>query len=170
MSDFGPHSPARAQLGAENQAMVYSDRMFSSCLAKQEALVERFAECKTPEQRYQKIIELGREQGDFPDEDRSEANRVRGCQSRMYLSTRVDDGKMYFQTESDALISAGLGQLLVAVYSGEPAEAVLKCPPNFLEELGVVASLTPGRANGLASLHLRMRQEALASLSGQAPS
>ena len=77
----------------------------------------------------------------------------------MYLYTNSSEGKIVFQGSSDALISQGLAALLIRIYSGESPETILKCPPNFLEELGIPASLSPNRANGLYSLHLRMKQK-----------
>ena len=88
-------------------------------------------------------------------------NLVKGCQSIMYLHSRMEGDVVMFEAESDALISAGLAMLLLKVYNGEPPEVILKCPPNYLEELGISASLTPNRANGLYSIHLRMKQDAL---------
>lgn len=88
-------------------------------------------------------------------------NIVKGCQSTVYLHSYREGDKIFFETEADALISAGLAALLVMVYSGETAETILKCPPTFLDELGITASLTPSRANGLHSMHLRMKQDAL---------
>ena len=88
-------------------------------------------------------------------------NLVPGCQSRFYLRSWLDNGCVFFESEADALISAGLGILLIAVYNGEPPETILKCPPTYLEELGIRQTLTPGRANGLASVYLRIKQDAL---------
>ena len=84
-----------------------------------------------------------------------------GCQSTTYLVSHLNDDKMSFYVWSEALISAGLAALLASVYNGESPEAVLKCPPDFLTDLGISASLTPNRANGLYNLHLRMKQDAL---------
>ena len=77
---------------------------------------------------------------------------------------------MRFRAESDALISAGLAVLLVRVYDGETPETMLKCPPTYLEELGIPGSLSPGRAVGLVSLHRRMQQEAVRLLTLPTPS
>ena len=88
-------------------------------------------------------------------------NIVQGCQSVMYLRSHMKDGKVFFEVSSEALISAGLAALLVFVYSGEPPEAILKIPATYLQDLGIYASLTPGRSNGLSSLYLRMKQDAL---------
>ncbi len=88
-------------------------------------------------------------------------NIVPGCQSVMYLHSRLEEGRVYFTVGSDALISAGLAALLVNVYNGESPETILKCPPDYIKELNIGASLTPGRANGLHNIHLRMKQDAL---------
>ncbi|MBA2368000.1 MAG: SufE family protein [Candidatus Protochlamydia sp.] len=135
--------------------------MYETCLNKQNMIREKFAACSNEEERYQKIIELGREQPSLSENEKIEANLVKGCQSQMYLVSHLEENQVIFQAESDALISAGLAALLVKVYSGEAPETVLKCPPTYLEELGISASLSPSRANGLYSLHLRMKQDAL---------
>lgn len=135
--------------------------MFKSCLKKQEALLKLFADLPSEEMKYQKIIELGRSQLPLPEEHKISENVVLGCQSTMYLYAFLKEGKVFFQTSSDALISAGLAAILIAVYSGETPETILKCPPDYLEKLGIHASLTPSRSNGLYSIHLRMKQDAL---------
>ena len=135
--------------------------MLESCLRKQEEMIQLFSKCASQEEKYEVIIGLGRKAKGLAPEYKTSENLVKGCQSTMYLRSWSDDGKVYFQGESDALISAGLAELLLAVYSGETAEAILKCPPDYLETIGISASLTPNRANGLYSIHLRMKQEAL---------
>lgn len=135
--------------------------MSQSCLDKQASIKELFKDCKTPEAKYQKIIELGRKQPRLNSKDKVESNLVKGCQSQMYLCTTLCGDKVIFNTESDALISSGLATLLCKVYSDETPETILKCPPTYLEELGISESLSPNRANGLYSLHLRMKQDAL---------
>ncbi|MEI8366707.1 MAG: SufE family protein [Parachlamydiaceae bacterium] len=135
--------------------------MFDTCLKKQQQIKKLFNACASEELKYEKIIELGRQQIPFPPTEKTPENLVRGCQSTMYLRSYMDNGHVIFQAESDALISAGLAVILVTVYSGESPETILKCPPDYLEELGISASLTPNRANGLYSIHLRMKQDAL---------
>jgi cysteine desulfuration protein SufE len=135
--------------------------MYESCLSKQEEVKKLFDRCTSEDLKYQKIIELGKALPPFPESEKIEANFVNGCQSIMYLHTKMDKGLLYFSANSDALISAGLAAILVRVYSGEMPEVILKCPPDYLESLGIGASLTPNRANGLYSIHLKMKQEAL---------
>jgi cysteine desulfuration protein SufE len=138
--------------------------MFESCLAKQNQIKELFQSCTTIEDKYQKIIRLGREQPPLKDCYKIPANIVKGCQSTMYLHAYQSGNQVIFEGESDALISSGLAAILFKVYSGESPEVILKCPPTYLDELGISASLTPNRANGLYSIHLRMKQEALKML------
>jgi cysteine desulfuration protein SufE len=135
--------------------------MFESCRVKQEEVKKLFASAASPEEKYQVLMDLGKRQVHLAPEDKTEENRVHGCQSITYLKATFENGKSYFHTESDALISAGLGQILTMVYSGESPEVILTCPPTYLEELGIHTSLSPGRANGLASIFTKMKQEAL---------
>ena len=135
--------------------------MFKSCVNKQEEVKSWFKVFLNEEEKYQKIIELGRQLPGLTEQDKIPAHLVKGCQSTMYLVSQLKGDKVEFAAESDALISAGLAALLMHVYSGESPEAILTCPPTYLEELGISASLTPNRANGLYSIHLRMKQDAL---------
>ena len=135
--------------------------MFESCLEKQERIKKLFTSCSSEEKKYEKIIELGRNLPHMPAEDKTPENFVKGCQSTMYLTSRLENGHVYFTADSDALISAGLAAILLQAYNGETPETILKCSPAYLEDLGISASLTPNRANGLYSIHLRMKQDAL---------
>lgn len=135
--------------------------MYSSCIAKQEKLKKLFADCQTLDDRYQMIIDLGKAMPPLAPIYKVAENLVKGCQSQMYLRSYISDDGIIFEGQSDALISQGLGALLIQVYSGESPETILKCPPTYIEELQIAASLSPSRSNGLYSIHLRMKQEAL---------
>lgn len=135
--------------------------MFESCLEKQQQMKQLLTICPSEEKKYEKIIEMGKNLPPLAIQDKIPENFVKGCQSTMYLKSRLEDGKVYFTADSDALISAGLAAILLQVYNGETPETILKCPPTYLEELGINASLSPSRANGLYSIHLRMKQDAL---------
>ncbi len=138
---------------------------YYSCLQKQTRIKESFIISGSSEDKYKKIIELGKLLPAMDDIHKTETNIVQGCQSTLYLHTWQENGIVYFNAHSEALISAGLAALLVSTYNGEPPEVVLKCPPSFIKELGIDIALTPGRSNGLASMYLRMQQEALKILS-----
>ncbi|MGB7128655.1 MAG: SufE family protein [Candidatus Rhabdochlamydia sp.] len=137
---------------------------FESCLRKQILTKKIFEACITPEEKYQKIIELGKNLPPYPSMNKTPEYLVKGCQSTMYLLSYFQETKMYFEVYSEALISAGLAALLLLVYQEESPEVILKCPPLFLEEIGLYTALSPSRSNGLSSLFLRMKQEALKSL------
>lgn len=140
---------------------MFKEPMFESCLKKQNEIKNLFSNCITEEDRYKKIIELGRGLPKLPQKFKVPENIVQGCQSTVYLNSTLKEGLIFFDAEADALISAGLAALLIRAYSGEIPEVMLKCPPTYLEELGISASLTPSRSNGLYSMHLRMKQDAL---------
>lgn len=135
--------------------------MFESCMAKQADIKSIFEKLPSQEERYERIIQFGKELPRLDPSYKTKERLVSGCQSETYLMAQLKDNQVHFEIASDALISAGLAALLVYVYNGESPETVLKCPPKFLEELGLSANLTPSRANGLYSIHLRMKQEAL---------
>lgn len=120
-----------------------------------------FEGCPTAETKYIKIIELGRTLPPFDPQFKTPENLVQGCQSLMYLRSYIKDNRIYFEVDSDALISKGLAALLIYAYSGQPADTILKCPPDFLQELGIPTILSPGRSNGLFSLYLHMKQESV---------
>lgn len=136
------------------------------CLQKQALVKAEFQKLPSEEAKYEKIIELGRKNPRLDNRYKTPDNLVTGCQSQMYLHSHMSEGKIYFEADSDALISAGLAALLILVYSGQTPETVLKCPPHYLEDLGISTSLTPSRANGLYSVHLKMKQRALKHLMG----
>lgn len=138
--------------------------MFDSCLEKQQKIKDVFLACPSEEAKYEKIIEMGRRQSPLAPTYKVPENLVKGCQSQMYLYSYWSGNTIMFEAESDALVSAGLAALLVQVYTGETPEAILKCPPTYLDEIGISSSLTPNRASGLYSMHLRMKQDALKML------
>lgn len=135
--------------------------MFSSCIERQRRILSLFVECVSPESKYQKIIEFGRKLPRLNPEQKIPQNIVSGCQSMMYMHSYMEGEKLYFSIDSEALISAGLAALLIEVYNGESFETIIKCPPDYLKELGITSSLTPSRVNGLYSVYLRMKQDGL---------
>lgn len=122
------------------------------------------------EDRYRYLIELGRTLEPLSPEGRTEANKVRGCASQVWLETRRGrdaDGApaLTFRGDSDAHIVRGLVALVLALYSGRPAReiAVTDAAPLF-QKIGLAQHLTPQRANGLRAMVERIRAEARAAL------
>ena len=135
--------------------------MFESCLEKQRLIVQQFQSCATADARYEKLITLGQSLPKLSAASKASSKLVNGCQSQMFLNSYLDHNKLVFETESDALISAGLAYLLVSVYSHERADAILKCPPDHLKQLQIDASLSASRSNGLYSLLAQMKKDAI---------
>jgi cysteine desulfuration protein SufE len=137
---------------------------FDSCLKKQEDLQTLLSSCPNRDLLYQRLMELGKSLPPYPELNKTSSFLVAGCQSQMYLCHQIVDNNFFFYASSDALISSGLAALLLSIYNGEPAEVILKCPPTILQKLNIASLLTPSRASGLASIHLRIKQEALRSI------
>jgi cysteine desulfuration protein SufE len=133
-------------------------------------IIENFSLLDDWDDRYRYVIELGRSLPPFPEEARIEANKVQGCASQVWLTTRTrPDGAqgpvMTFVADSDAHIVRGLIAILLAVYSGKPARDILATDAlAIFDDLGLRENLTPQRSNGLRSMVERIRAEANASL------
>lgn len=132
-------------------------------------IVENFALLDEWDDRYRYLIELGRTLPPLPEEDHTEANKVRGCASQVWLVTDVKGGAdgplLFFQGDSDAHIVRGLVAVLLALYSGTSARHILDTDALALfEKLGLRENLTPQRSNGLRSMVERIRAEAGAAL------
>ena len=127
------------------------------------ALGEDFELLGDWEERIAYLIELGRGLEPLPDEERTDANKVRGCASQVWLVSRFEDGKLHFRGESDALIPKGLIAVALRLYDGRtPADILAFDAKAGFERLGLSGALTQQRANGLASMVARIRQEAAA--------
>ena len=137
---------------------------FPSCLHNQEELRLAFASLQKGEERYAKLIEFWRSRAPYPKGFLTSKYLVKGWQSSTYLRSTIKDRRMHFFARSDALISAGLAALLLAIYQGEAPETVIKCSPTVLKELNFASYLSPSRANGLSSLYLRMQQDAVKAM------
>lgn len=118
----------------------------------QKEIIEEFDLCLDWEDRYQMIIDMGKEHPDIPDEYKIEKYRVKGCQSTVYLHAEMEEDRLKLEATSDAMIVKGLVAVLMRVYNGRKPSEVLETPPTFIEELGLSKNLSQGRANGLASM------------------
>ncbi|HVG51029.1 MAG TPA: SufE family protein, partial [Xanthobacteraceae bacterium] len=120
--------------------------------------------------RYRYIIELGRSLPALPDEARSEANKVRGCASQVWLKTRIEPNgaagpSLHFRGDSDAHIVRGLIAILLALYSGKAAREILSADAiAVFEELGLKEHLTPQRSNGFRAMVERINADAREAL------
>lgn len=130
---------------------------------RQQQVIEEFQSLTEWEDRYKKIIEMGRQLAEMPEEFKTEENKVRGCQSQVWLHAQLSDqGKVLLQGDSDAMIVKGLVALLLRVYSGASPQDILETPPAFLKSLGFESHLSPSRANGLHAMLKQIRLYATA--------
>ena len=102
--------------------------------------------------KYEYLIELGKNLEPYPEELKTEDRLIKGCQSRVWLDAELREGRLYFRADSDAIITKGIISLLISVYSGRTPEEIAKDDFSFLEEIGLKENLSPTRANGLVSM------------------
>ena len=122
------------------------------------AIGDEFAVFDDWMERYQFIIELGRKLPQFPEAWMDDAHRVPGCQSKVWMEMRREDGRLYLAGASDAAIVGGLVALLLRVYSGRTAEEIGATDPVFLKELGLLEALSTNRGNGIAAMARKIRE------------
>ena len=133
-------------------------------------IIENFAVLEEWDDRYRYVIELGRNLPSFPEEARVEANKVQGCASQVWLTTKIkpNGGRgpvLQFLADSDAHIVRGLIAILFALYSGKHAQEILDTDAlGVFDQLGLRENLTPQRSNGLRSMVERIRAEARGAL------
>ena len=128
----------------------------------QEQIVEEFAVFDNWMDKYQYIIDLGKALPVIEESAKTEENLIKGCQSRVWLSCKEKDGLLYFTADSDAIITKGIISLLIRVYDGHSADEILAAEPEFIEQIGLKANLSPTRANGLLSMIKQIKLYALA--------
>lgn len=118
-----------------------------------QTLIKDFENLKDWQEKYSKIISMGKELPKLPEEYKVEDLKVKGCQSQVWLKAGLnDEGEVIYRGESDSMIVQGLLALLLSVYSGRKAGEILSISPDFLEELGLKKHLSPNRANGVYSM------------------
>jgi cysteine desulfuration protein SufE len=132
-----------------------------SIAEKQERVVAEFSGIPEWEDRYKRIIALGRDLPAMPEALKTDDKKVRGCSSTVWLHANGIGDRVEYVADSDALIVRGLIALLIQVYSGEKAEEILAAKPQFIEQLGLNAHLSPNRANGLSAMVMQIKKEAL---------
>jgi cysteine desulfuration protein SufE len=121
-------------------------------IERQQQIIDEFSELNEWEERYRRIIEYGRELAPMNEAHKTDKNKVKGCQSTVWLHASLDDGNVRFEGESDAMIVNGLIALLLKVYSGATPAEIVTTPPNFVEATGLSSHLSQTRANGLAAM------------------
>lgn len=126
----------------------------------QQALVEEFDMFDNWMDRYQYIIDMGKQLPDFPEEQRTDEFKIQGCQSNVWMCHEEEGDKLVFKATSDAAIVSGLIAVLMRIYSERTAAEISQTEPRFLSDLGLDKHLSPTRSNGLHAMLERIYQVA----------
>ena len=126
--------------------------MTNEVQAAQAEVVEEFGFLDDWMDRYQYLIDMGRKLPELPEDERIDANKIRGCQSQVWFVAETRGDRLEFRAISDAAIVSGLIALLLRIYSGRRPQEILDTPPDFVAALELEQHLSPTRSNGLASM------------------
>jgi cysteine desulfuration protein SufE len=125
-------------------------------------IVEDFSLFDSWDDKYEYIIELGKKLSPLADEYKTEENKVRGCQSTVWLAADYKDGKIQYQADGDAVIVKGLISMLIKVLSHHTPEEILAADLDFINKIGMASHLAQTRSNGLRAMVKQMKHYALA--------
>lgn len=129
---------------------------------KQQSLVDDFSFLEDWEQKYEYIIDLGKEMKGLPADKKTDENLIRGCQSKVWIDAEYKDDKLFFDADSDGILPKGIVAMLVQIYSGHSAQEILDSDFHFIEEIGLQEFLSPSRANGLMAMTKQIKFYAVA--------
>ncbi|MBQ8070872.1 MAG: SufE family protein [Bacteroidales bacterium] len=115
-------------------------------------IIEDFSMYEEWLDKYEYLIDLGKNLEPYPESARTEDRLIKGCQSRVWLDSKFEDGKLYFAADSDAIITKGIISLLISVYSGRTPQEILSSDFSFIDKIGLKENLSPTRSNGLVSM------------------
>lgn len=129
---------------------------------KEKEIIEEFSLFDSWDDKYEYIIDLGKKLPPLEDEFRKEENKVKGCQSTVWLVAGYKDGRVYYKAESDAVIVKGLISMLIRVLSGQTPDDIVSARLDFIREIGMMSHLAQTRSNGLLAMVKQMKNYALA--------
>jgi cysteine desulfuration protein SufE len=125
-------------------------------------IVDEFSLFDNWDDKYEYIIDLGKKLAPLDDQYKKDENRVRGCQSTVWLVADYKDGKIFYKAESDAVIVKGLISMLIRVLSGQTPDDIVNAKLDFINRIGMITHLAQTRSNGLLSMVKQMKNYALA--------
>ena len=131
-----------------------------SLIEAENAIVEEFSMYEEWLDKYEYLIELGKSLQDYPEEAKTDDKLIKGCQSRVWLDYKMEDGKVVFNADSDAIITKGIISLLIGLYSGRTPQEILSSDFSVVEKIGLKENLSTTRANGLVSMIAKIREVA----------
>lgn len=128
----------------------------------QDEIIEEFSSFEDWMDRYSLLIDLGNELESLPESDKTDQNLIDGCQSKVWIDAKVENGNIIYRGESDAILVKGIVALLIKVLSGHTPDEILGADLYFVEQIGLREHLSPTRSNGLVAMIKQMRIYALA--------
>ena len=126
--------------------------MEKSLKETQDEVVDQFSMFDEWLDKYEYLIDLGKNLEAYPESAKTDDKLIRGCQSRVWLDYQIKNNKIYFTADSDAIITKGIISLLISVYSGRTASEIAGDDFSFIDKIGLKENLSPTRANGLVSM------------------
>jgi cysteine desulfuration protein SufE len=129
-----------------------AQKLMSEVQDAQSALIEEFQFFDDWMDRYQYIIDLGRRLPAFPENAKIDHNKIKGCQSQVWFTAEMTNGRLHFQAISDAAIVSGLIAVLLRIYNDREPQDIVASPTEFVAALGLEQHLSPTRSNGLAAM------------------
>lgn len=132
-------------------------------------IIEAFSWLESWEEKYEYIIELGKNLPELNEKYKKEENIIKGCQSTVWLVSEFKDGRVFYQADSDAIIVKGLVSMLISVLSGHAPDQILNARLDFIKEIGMMTHLAQTRSNGLVAMVKQIKNYALAHKSVNVP-
>jgi len=133
----------------------------------QDEIIESFSMFDDWTDKYEFLIQLGKELPVIDEQYKTDDNLIKGCQSKVWLHAELRDGNIYFTADSDALITKGLVAMVVQILSGHTPEEIMHADLYFIDAIGFQSHLSPTRANGLLSMLKQMKNYGIAYHAGQ---
>ncbi|MBO7477971.1 MAG: SufE family protein [Salinivirgaceae bacterium] len=130
--------------------------------SRQQQIIDEFSIFTDWMDKYEYLIELGKDLEPMPDSEKTEDNLIKGCQSQVWLTASCSNGVITFKADSDAIITKGIIALLIKVLSGLSPKEIIDADLHFIDAIGLRENLSPTRSNGLASMVRQIKMYAVA--------
>lgn len=130
--------------------------------AIQEELIDEFSMFEDWEERYQYMIDLGKTLPLIDEQYKTQENIIKGCQSKVWVHAEMNDDKVVFTADSDAIITKGIIAILIRTFSNQHPQDIIDADTDFIDEIGLKEHLSPTRANGLVSMIKQLKMYAIA--------
>lgn len=128
----------------------------------QDEIIDEFSMFENWEERYQYMIDLGKSLPLISEQYKTDDNIIKGCQSKVWVHAEMNDNKVVFTADSDAIITKGIIAILIRVFSNQHPKDIIEANTDFIDKIGLKEHLSPTRANGLASMIKQLKLYAIA--------